>query len=167
MSIADQASVQGRVSVRPWRFALLVDIDSPKDVDSAFRLLTSVWGGIYMPIFDTKATPDETRHRAEWLGVDSIYCETPPEELTALTHEAGFAWRGTGQFGPFRVSESLTTGLLRSDQLSGAFDGLVIPSWAETTRMRSTSPRSGGHHWPPISSRMATQCRRTLCRPRV
>ena len=131
MPIADQASVQGRVSVRPWRFALLVDIDSPKEVDGAFRLLTSVWGGIYMPIFDAKATPDETRHRAEWLGVDSIYCETPPEELKALTHEAGFSWRGTGQFGPFRVSESLTTGLLRSDQLSGAFDGLVIPSWAE------------------------------------
>jgi hypothetical protein len=131
MSIADQASIQGRVTVRPWRIALLVDIDSPNEVDGAFRLLSSVWGGIYMPIFDAKATPDEIRQRAEWLGVDSLYCENPPEELKALTNEAGLAWRGTGRFGPFRVSESLTTGLLRSDQLSGAFDGLVIPSWAD------------------------------------
>lgn len=131
MSIADQANVQGRVSVRPWRIALLVDIDSRNDVYGAFRLLTSVWGGIYMPIFDVKATPDEIRQRAEWLDVDSLYCENPSEELKALTLEAGLAWRGTGRFGPFRLAESVTTGLLRSDQLSGAFDGLVIPSWAE------------------------------------
>lgn len=129
MAVPEQASVQGRVSVRPWRLALLVDIDSRQEVNRAFRLLTSVWGGVYMPIFDVKWTPDEIRRRAEWLGVDSVYCEAPPDDLKDLTRAAGFAWRGSGQFGPFRVSESFATGLLRSDQMVGAFDGLVIPTW--------------------------------------
>lgn len=131
MSLADQASIQGRVSVRPWRLALLVDVDSATEVDGAFRLLTSVWGGIYMPILDVKSSSDEIRRRAAWLDVDSIYCESPPEELKVVTSEAGFAWRGSAEFGPFRVSETLTTGLLRSDQISGAFDGLVIPHWPD------------------------------------
>lgn len=131
VAVTEQSSVQGRVSVRPWRLALVVDIDSWQDVDRAFRLLTSVWGGVYMPIFDVKWTSDEIRRRAEWLGVDSVYCEATPDDLKDLTRASGFGWRGGGRFGPFRASESFATGLLRSDQMRGAFDGLAIPTWGD------------------------------------
>jgi hypothetical protein len=101
----EDAEARGRVTIRPWRVAPLVDTTSPEEVRGAVADLSSVWGGMLMPIFDKNAPVDELERLGAVFGVDSLYADVVDGPLGELLRRPGWAWRGGGQWGPFSASE--------------------------------------------------------------
>ncbi len=52
----ETAEARGQVVTRPWRMGLLVDTSSPVEVRRAIADLSSVWGGVSMPILDSNSS---------------------------------------------------------------------------------------------------------------
>ena len=127
----DTAEARGRVTIRPWRVGFVIDTSSPTQVRAAIANLSSVWGGVSMPIFDRNTPVAELEDAGRLFDVDALYADDadgPPAEL--LT-KPGWAWRGRAQWGPFGSDEDGTfrTGLLRICALLGTSASFVLPTW--------------------------------------
>lgn len=114
-----QALLRGRVSLRPWRVAPLVDLDSADEVLGAVRDLTKVWGGRFLPILDSNADLTTLRSSARMHDLDSLYAHLSSEELDEILRIPGYNWRGRGEWGPFSDTEiGLRKGLLGVESVS-------------------------------------------------
>lgn len=129
----DTAEARGRVRIRPWRVALLIDTSSRAEVRKAIMNLSSVWGGLSMPIFDKELSIAELKELGEQYDVDSVYVDDAEGPLLDFSREAGWAWRGSGPWGPFGEAgqevKDFWTGLLPLSEVLDPFSDLVHPIW--------------------------------------
>lgn len=121
------ALYRGRVSVRPWRVGVLVDVDDAGQVMHAITQLSVVWGGLYMPILDMNAGFDVLRAAALLFDIDSVFAEDPSKELAESLRSSHYGWRGRAQYGPFASESSLRLGLLPASALATSKDLGVTP----------------------------------------
>ena len=119
------ALYRGRISVRPWRIGVLVDIDAPDQVADAISQLSGVWGGFYMPILDITEDFTNLRSHIQAFDLDSVYAESASDELNRQLRDSRLGWRGRGRNGPFVGEPGLRSGLLPADALV-ASGGLSI-----------------------------------------
>lgn len=129
--VLEMAEARGRVMVRPWRVGLVIDTQSPAEVREAIANLSSVWGGVSMPIFDRKMDIDQLERVARKFDVDSLYSEITEGELEEFLRKPGWVWRGRAQWGPFGDSDGgLRKGLLPIREFFSPDFDLVLPSWS-------------------------------------
>ena len=105
---------------------VVVDVDSEAEVRDAIAALTTVWGGIYLPILDRNASVEDLRQAAEVFDLDSLYADEADGELGELLGLPGYRWNGRGPWGPFSPTRgSMRKGLL----LAGALqpDAYTVP----------------------------------------
>lgn len=122
------ALYRGRVSIRPWRVGVLVDVDDTTQVVQAITQLSEVWGGLYMPILDVNADSKTLRAALRLFDVDSVHAEDASEELDEFLRSSHCGWRGRAQFGPFASESRFRPGLLRANALTASKD-LGSPPW--------------------------------------
>lgn len=126
MNRPPSATIRGRVTFRPWRVGLLVNVDSETEVRHAISSLTAVWGGFSMPILDRKAEGDEILRAAQQYDVDSLYAPDASKELQALLRDSGYSWLGPLDRAPFHPGGDLyRESLLRPDSVQP--DGTIRP----------------------------------------
>lgn len=125
------AEARGRVTIRPWRVGQLVDTESAAEVREAIANLSSVWGGMFMPIFDIHRPIETLERLGELHDVDSLYADVEDGPLADFLRSPGWAWRGRGAWGPFGddANGSLRKGLLPTRALLEPSTRLVIPTW--------------------------------------
>ena len=121
------ALYRGRISIRPWRVGVLVDVDDADQVVRAITQLSEVWGGLYMPILDVNADLDTLRAVVRLFDVDSVYAENASKELEEFLRASHLGWRGRGQYGPFGSEGGLKTGLLPAAAPAAPNDFDTIP----------------------------------------
>jgi hypothetical protein len=129
----DTAEARGRVTIRPWRVGVVIDTASAVEVRAAIANLSSVWGGVSMPIFDKKTPVGELEDAGRFFDVDSLYADEGEGPLAELLSKPGWTWRGRAQFGPFGgdEDEGFRTGLLKIRALLGTSAKFVLPEWEE------------------------------------
>lgn len=126
MSRLPNALLRGRVTIRPWRVGLLVDVDNEAEVREAIAAMTSVWGGIYLPILDRNTSIPGLRRAAEEFDLDSLYAAEAEGDLEELLRLPGYRWNGRADWGPFSRSRgSMRTGLILAESLQP--DGQEVP----------------------------------------
>lgn len=127
----ETAEARGQVMIRPWRVGLLVDTKSPADVREAIANLSSVWGGVFMPIFDIRSSVEDLERLGSMYDVDSLYADVDEGPKADFLRLPGWAWRGRGEWGPFgdEANGSFRKGLLPARALLEPTDDLVIPTW--------------------------------------
>lgn len=127
----EMAEARVRVTLRPWRVGLLVDTNSNAAVREAISNLSSVWGGVYMPILDAGAPVAEIEVVAGAFDVDSLYAESPEGPLDDLLKAPGWSWRGRGEHGPFgsALDGAFRRGLLPAGALLEPDVHLALPAW--------------------------------------
>ena len=123
------ASAQGKSMVRPWRVGLLVDTSSRTEVRDAVAMLSSVWGGRFMPILDRNAPIEEIRRQGRVFDVDALYAEDAEGALGDLIREPGWVWQGRGEWGPFVQHKLVRRGLLPVAALLEPGADFVQPQW--------------------------------------
>jgi len=74
----DTAEARGRVTIRPWRVGFVIDTSSPTQVRAAIANLSSVWGGVSMPIFDRNTPVAELEDAGRVFDVDALYADAQP-----------------------------------------------------------------------------------------
>lgn len=126
------ALYRGRVSVRPWRIAVLTDTNDLDKVAHVIGQLSSIWGGLYMPILDRNLHRDVLRKVADLFEVDSVYAEDAPDELDEFLRRSHYGWRGRGRYNPFADDEGLRTGLLGANAVA-ASTGIELGVWQGPT----------------------------------
>ena len=97
------AHYRGRVSVRPWRVGVLTDVDDVDKVTRAMIQLSSIWGGLYMPILDASMELDALRAAMRLFDVDSVYAEDASDDLEELLRSSHYGWRGARNTDPSRA----------------------------------------------------------------
>lgn len=132
LSERSTALYRGRVSVRPWRIAVLTDTSDLDKVSQAITQLSSVWGGLYMPILDTNLHKDTLRKVADWFDVDSVYAENAPDELDEFLRSSHYGWRGRARYAPFADDTGLRMGPLGANALA-APAGIELDAWQGPT----------------------------------
>jgi hypothetical protein len=127
----DMAEARGRVMMRPWRVGVVIDTASAVEVRAAIANLSSVWGGVSMPILDKKTPVGELEVAGRLFDVDSLYADEAEGPLAVLLSKPGWTWRGRAQFGPFGgdEDEGFQTGLLKIRALLGTSAKFVVPGW--------------------------------------
>lgn len=119
MQKRSSALYRGRISLRPWRVGVLIDVDDEAQVQKVISNLTKVWGGMYMPILDVNAPESTLLEDFQKLDVDSVYCESENESMITLLRDNHIAWRGRGRYGPFDTGEFAEKGLLPANRFAG------------------------------------------------
>lgn len=127
----ETAEARGRVMIRPWRVGLVIDVSSPIEVRGAIANLSSVWGGVSMPIFDASSPIPALETAGSVFDVDSLYADHAEGPLGELLAKHGWAWGGRGEWGPFGGAEDGTfrKGLLRVREFLDSADDVVLPGW--------------------------------------
>lgn len=128
MSEKSTALYRGRVSVRPWRVAVLTDVDDLDKVGHAIVQLSSVWGGLYMPILDASLDRNALRAAVRLFDVDSVYAEDASDELEEFLRSSHYGWRGRARYAPFADDAGLRMGPLPADAL-GVSTGIEAKPW--------------------------------------
>lgn len=108
---------------------MLVETDSAEQVRRAIWNLSGVWGGVYMPILDVRATPKTFSHLAQIYDVDALWADTDAEPTGELLGRTGLAWRGVGPYGPFGRTGGFVNGLLPASSLMLQKSELLLPMW--------------------------------------
>lgn len=107
-----------------------MDTSSAEAVRGAILSLSSVWGGQYMPIFDTGTPREQLKRLGSQFDIDSLYADDPEEALSELLRSPGWVWGGGAQWGPFREDDgNFRTGLLPVRAFVDASTDLVQPTW--------------------------------------
>lgn len=127
----ETAEARGRVMMRPWRVGLLVDVMSIDEVRTAIARLSSVWGGIYMPILDVNASAGELDRLARQYDVDALVADVVDGPVDELLRTSGLNWPFRGPWGPFSEEGPLRKGLLPVRALLSPSTYLVQPTWGQ------------------------------------
>lgn len=132
MTPADMGRARATARVRPWKIGLVIDASDKSAVKEAIADLSSVWGGVFMPILDSNLGPEEIVTQASNYGVDALYSEIEDESIKALIRKPGWAWNGKGPAGPFgEDSKYLSSGLLSVRDVHPRGKDLYHPDWLE------------------------------------
>ncbi|SOC57767.1 hypothetical protein [Ornithinimicrobium cerasi] len=126
----EMAELEGRVTLRPWRLGLLVDTSSATDVREAIAKLSSVWGGIWMPILDVRSSIQSIEATGELYDVDALYSEVTDGLVGELLRKPGWRWEGRASFGAFGGDFGLRRGLLPLKALLRSGLDFAMPTWA-------------------------------------
>lgn len=114
---------------RPWRVGVLTNTSSLDDVAAAVADLSSVWGGMYMPLLDSNASIPELK-RLGWLyDVDCLYADTVDGAIGELLRKPGWSWGGRGEYGPFGEEVTFRNGLLPARAFISPSTDLFLPQW--------------------------------------
>tara|TARA_B100000378_G_scaffold236396_1_gene203211 strand:+ start:1122 stop:3764 length:2643 start_codon:yes stop_codon:yes gene_type:complete len=133
--VASQVAVTtGKVVLRPWRVGIALDIADPTAVREAIRALSSVWGGIYMPLLNVNDGIDRLKEQGAAFDVDSLYSDIDDEELQTFLRSPGWAWQGYGEYGPLvdNPEPSIRHGLLKQDELVDVVKRGAQPQWPDS-----------------------------------
>lgn len=134
MTPSDMAKAKATAHVRPWKIGLVIDASDKSAVKGAIADLSSVWGGVFMPILDSNLGADEIITRASDHGVDALYSEIEDKSTQALIRKPGWTWNGRGPAGPFgEDSKYLTSGLLSVQDIQSGGKNLYHPEWPDGT----------------------------------
>lgn len=125
----EMAEARGRITIRPWRVAVLVDTSSAEALRGAIDSLSGVWGGIYMPILDVNAPQEDLERLGDQYDIDSLYAEDPRDELAELLQRPGWVWSGRGEWGPFGEGGGFRKGPLPARAFIDASTDLIQPTW--------------------------------------
>jgi hypothetical protein len=117
--------------LRPWRVGLIIDTKSPAEVRDAIASLSSVWGGVSMPIFDKNAPIADLETAGTLFDVDSLHADHADGPLADLLRKPGWAWRRFGSGGPFGRADDgpFRKGLLLLRELLDSARALTLPGW--------------------------------------
>ena len=94
--------------------------------------LSSIWGGLYMPILDASMELDALRAAMRLFDVDSVYAEDASDDLEELLRSSHYGWRGRAQYGPFAREAGLQMGPLPASALA-APDSFEVTPWQGPT----------------------------------
>lgn len=121
--------VKCRVTARPFRVGQIVDTSSADAVRQAIANLTRTWGGHYTPILDVNQQFTTVARRARAYDLDAVELDGV-SDLSQSLSDAGWLWRGRGEYGPFAERASrYRTGVLQTDALDLPAGARTLVDW--------------------------------------
>lgn len=127
--VRETAEVRGRAMVRPFRVAQLIDTSDPQAVRAAFVALSRTWGGIHMPVLNSRLTPEQLEFWGRAFDVDAMYLESKAGDLAEWLRSSGWGWSGGADWAPFAQHRSYRRGLLPANLVGIEREELLVPEW--------------------------------------
>lgn len=126
--------IDGSVELRPARVALVADEWTRELLLKAVGLATTVWGGLYYPMF--RSGEAHLERALEEGAIDVVHAIDRADESNDLG--PGFQWRGRGDFGPFAPPrDTFATRLLGHHLLERHGSSALAPmvTWRDDERL--------------------------------